>query len=71
MPKKIQFRVVYCTGWEDDYPPKDLEVSWRELRVTHLFTIALHLGTQSIHQGMEISKVVRSILALHELVIVY
>ena len=26
MPKKVPFKVVYCTGWEDDYPPKDLEV---------------------------------------------
>ena len=26
MPKKVPFRVIYCTGWEDDYPPKDLEV---------------------------------------------
>ena len=26
MPKKVSFKVVYCTGWEDDYPPKDLEV---------------------------------------------
>ena len=29
MPKKVPFRVIYCVGWEDDYPPKDLEV-WRE-----------------------------------------
>ena len=27
MPKKVPFRVIYCTGWEDDYPPKDLEVT--------------------------------------------
>lgn len=26
MPKKVPLRVIYCTGWEDDYPPKDLEV---------------------------------------------
>lgn len=31
MPKKVPFRVVYCTGWEDDYPPKDLEVSAWEI----------------------------------------
>jgi len=26
MPKKVPFKVVYCSGWEDDYSPKDLEV---------------------------------------------
>jgi len=38
MPKKVPFKVVYCSGWEDDYSPKDLEVhtpfvkGWRSQR---------------------------------------
>ena len=40
MPKKILFRVVYSTGWEDDYPPKDLEVRIWSTDVT--FPVSYH-----------------------------
>ena len=39
MPKKVPFRVIYCTGWEDDYPPKDLEV-WERERALAAFQMA-------------------------------
>lgn len=45
MPKKIPFRVIYCTGWEDDYPPKDLEV-WERDRspaATQIASSAVHV----------------------------
>ena len=38
MPKKISFRVVYCTGYEDDFPPKDLEVSFKTPEVVLLIS---------------------------------
>ena len=43
MPKKVSFRVVSCSGWEDQFPAKQLEVSLRacvELSVAMVFVYA-------------------------------
>ena len=26
MPRKVPFKVVHCSGWDDEFAPKDLEV---------------------------------------------
>ena len=45
IPKKVPFRVIYCTGWEDDYPPKDLEV-----REKNRVPVALQMASGAVLQ---------------------
>ena len=64
MPKKVSFKVVYCTGWEDDYPPKDLEVRDELLLSKQLVWLLWFLfttdccspaGAQSVCKGLEVT----------------
>ena len=64
MPKKVSFKVVYCTGWEDDYPPKDLEVRDELLLSKHFVWLLWFLfttdccspaGAQSVCKGLEVT----------------
>lgn len=47
MPKKVPFRVVANSGWEDEYPAKDLEVRKPPLVVAIEFVYYLHMQVQS------------------------